>query len=118
MRRTFLLILIICFVLLCPRTRTFAQMIGSRQKEVGIKDVSIVERYTNVFPNPAMDEVIVQCSFKIKDIDIYNILGEQVLSKKVNGYNTKINTSYLPKGNYILRVKTNSGITNKKLVVE
>ncbi len=97
---------------------TTLQCIGSRQNESEIKGVSMVEKYTNVFPNPAIDEVNVQCSFRIKDIEIYNILGEQVLSKEVNGYNTKINTSSLPKGNYILRVKTNSGTTNNKLVVE
>lgn len=97
---------------------TTLECIGSRQKEVGIRDVSMVDKYTNIFPNPAIDEVNVQCSFQIKDIEVYNILGEQVLSKEVNAYNTKINTSFLPKGNYILRVKTSSGTTNKKLAVE
>lgn len=97
---------------------TTLECIGSRQKEVGIRDVSMVEKHTNIFPNPVVDEVNVQCSFQIKDIEVYNILGEQLLSKEVNAYNTKINTSFLPKGNYILRVKTSSGITNKKLVVE
>lgn len=97
---------------------TTLECIGSRQKEVGIRDVSMVDKYTNIFPNPAIDEVNVQSSFKIKCIEIYNILGEQVLSKEVNAYNTKINTASLSKGNYILKVKTNSGTTNKKLIVE
>lgn len=97
---------------------TTLECIGSRQNEVGIKEVSMVEKYTNIFPIPAMDEANVQSSFKIKGIEVYNILGEQVLSKEVNAYNTKINTTSLPKGNYVLRVKTNSGTTNKKLIVE
>lgn len=97
---------------------TTLECIGSRQNEVGIKEVSMVEKYTNIFPNPAMDEANVQSSFKIKGIEVYNILGEQVLSKEVDAYNTKINTTSLPKGNYVLRVKTNSGTTNKKLIVE
>lgn len=97
---------------------TTLECIGSRQNNSGIKDMSMVEKYTNIFPKPAVDEVNVLCSFKIKSIEIYNILGNQILSKVVNAYNTKINTASLSKGNYILRVKTSSGIVNKKIVVE
>ncbi|MDO5760410.1 MAG: T9SS type A sorting domain-containing protein [Bacteroidota bacterium] len=72
----------------------------------------------DIFPNPASEELSVQSSFKINDIEVFNPLGQRVFSKKVEGYNTKVNTSTLPKGNYILKINTTNGTTNKKFLVQ
>ena len=77
-----------------------------------------VDNYTYIFPNPASDNVTVQCSFRMKTIEVYNSLGQKVEEFIVDGYNKSINTEKYPKGNYILKIITESGTTDKKLVVQ
>ena len=77
-----------------------------------------VDNYTYIFPNPTSDNVTVQCSFRIKTIEVYNSLGQKVEEYAVDGYNKLINPEKYPKGNYILKIITESGTTDKKLVVQ
>ena len=77
-----------------------------------------VDNYTFVFPNPASDNVTVQCSFRINAIEIFNEQGQKNEELKPNGYNAKIDVSKYIKGNYILKIKTQSGSCSKKIVVQ
>ena len=77
-----------------------------------------IDNHTYIFPNPTSDNVTVQCSFRMKTIEVYNSLGQKVEEFVVEGYNKSINTEKYPKGNYILKIITESGTTDKKLVVQ
>jgi len=58
-----------------------------------------------VFPNPVENELKIKSEFSIKNIIIYNELGQEVLQTT----NTKINTSHLSSGMYFVKVKTQQG---------
>ncbi|MEE1251589.1 MAG: T9SS type A sorting domain-containing protein [Bacteroidales bacterium] len=77
-----------------------------------------VDRYSNVYPNPAKDIVTVQSSFKVKEIEIHNALGQVVLRKQGNQNIETIDVSNLQSGAYIVRIKTQRGFTNKKILIE
>ena len=77
-----------------------------------------VERYSNVYPNPAKDIVTVQSSFKVKEIEIHNALGQVVLRKQGSQNIETIDVSNLQSGAYIVRIKTQRGFANKKLVIK
>ena len=78
-----------------------------------------LERFTSVFPNPADKELNVLCSYKIKSIEIYDERGVIVEKiNKVNSYSRVIDIQKYNKGNYVLKVITNSGSVNKKFVVQ
>jgi hypothetical protein len=77
-----------------------------------------VDRYSNVYPNPAKDIVTVQSSFKVKEIEIHNALGQVVLRKEGNQNIETIDVSNLQSGTYIVRIKTQRGFANKKIVIE
>jgi hypothetical protein len=77
-----------------------------------------VDRYSNVSPNPANDVVTVQSSFKVKEIEIINALGQVVLRKEGNQNIETIEVNSLEKGTYIVRIKTQRGFANKKLVIK
>ena len=77
-----------------------------------------VDKFTHIFPNPTSELVTVQCSFKIKTIEVYNSLGQKVEEFSVDGYNKSINTEKYPKGNYILKVITESGTIDKKVIFQ
>jgi hypothetical protein len=49
-------------------------------------------------------------------IDFFNVLGENVLSKKINSSNTQIDISELKSGVYLLSIQSENQSTVKKLV--
>ncbi|MEE0889720.1 MAG: T9SS type A sorting domain-containing protein [Bacteroidales bacterium] len=77
-----------------------------------------VDRYSNVYPNPAKDIVTVQSSFKVKEIEIHNALGQVVLRKEGSQNIETIDVSNLQSGAYIVRIKTQRGFANKKILIE
>ncbi len=77
-----------------------------------------VDRYSNVYPNPASDIVTVQSSFKVKEIEIHNALGQVVLRKQGSQNIETIDVSNLQSGAYIVRIKTQRGFANKKLLIK
>ncbi|MEE1220929.1 MAG: T9SS type A sorting domain-containing protein [Bacteroidales bacterium] len=77
-----------------------------------------VDRYSNVYPNPASDIVTVQSSFKVKEIEIHNALGQVVLRKEGSQNIETIDVSNLQSGAYIVRIKTQRGFANKKILIE
>ena len=80
----------------------------------------IIEKTTQVYPNPAKDNInIVSYAELINSVDVYNLSGQKVLSKKVNnGTTTKLNTSGLSKGVYIIDVKSRVSSVKKKVIIE
>jgi hypothetical protein len=77
-----------------------------------------VDRYSNVSPNPANDVLTVQSSFKIREIEIHNSLGQVVLRKEGKQNIETIDVSNLESGVYIVRIKTQRGFANKKLIIQ
>ena len=77
-----------------------------------------VDRYSNVYPNPAKDIVTVQSSFKVKEIEIHNALGQVVLRKQGSQNIETLDVSNLQSGAYIVRIKTQRGFANKKILIE
>ena len=82
-----------------------------------LSDVN-VSHLVSVHPNPAKDIVTVQSSFKVREIEIINALGQVVLRKEGNQNIETIEVNSLEKGTYIVRIKTQRGFANKKLVIK
>lgn len=86
---------------------TCTQPIGFVDKNapVGIEETDGVTLSLVVFPNPTTEDVNVFMneSDQESEINIYDINGKQVISKAVEGAVTKIPTSILPNGMYIVK---------------
>ncbi len=69
-----------------------------------------------LYPNPVSDELHISISDnnEIQKISIYNIVGQLV--KTVNGNNDTINTSDLKNGVYLVKIQTNEGTVDKKII--
>lgn len=78
----------------------------------------IIDSRIFIFPNPATSQFTIGSEQNIEKITLLNHLGQKVLEKESVGKQTILNTSRLAKGIYFVRVKTEFGITNKKIVVE
>lgn len=72
------------------------------------------ESYFNIFPNPATDNLSIEASNKITEVNIYNILGVNVYNVQLTTNNEQldINVSDFSNGVYFIKVKTE----NKEIV--
>lgn len=74
---------------------------------------------TRVYPVPARNEITIDAkSNDIESITLFDILGQKVNSFKVNSQIHTIDVSNLASGTYILQIKTDSGLLNKKIIIE
>ena len=78
-----------------------------------VRDIS---QFTHVFPNPANNEVNINCGYKIKTLQVFDEQGKLLFEKEVNAYNYQINLENYPTGTYLIKVLTNSGQTTKKVI--
>jgi len=71
----------------------------------------------NVYPNPTKDSWTVKTkNIKMSSIEVFDILGKQVLSLKPETTETTINASQLKSGLYFAKISTDNGSSSLKLV--
>ena len=81
-----------------------------------IRIETVADRYTYLMPNPAGETVTVASSFRIDEVELYDLNGKLLARQKVDGLQTALDISALAAGTYIVRVTTNNGTAYKKLV--
>ena len=88
--------------------------LGSHNQILGIDDVALDE--FKVYPNPVNNVLHIKLNSAQKtQVEIYNILGNLVISKTI--YNSEtIQTERLSNGMYILRLTQGSSTISKKLI--
>ena len=80
--------------------------------------INVVEQYTYLMPNPAKEEVTVMSSFKVRSVELYAADGKLLKEKEVNAIGMRLSLEGLPAGMYFIKVRTTSGVTTKRLIVE
>ena len=83
---------------------------------VGINDVEQVRM--DLYPNPTVQMLNLNCEKQVKRIVIYNTLGVEVLSQVVNANTASLNLSSLAKGPYTLRCEFEDGKSAVRRVVK
>ena len=68
------------------------------------------------YPNPVIDLFFLKSKEFIKVIMFYNSLGQEVLSKKVDGYEISIDLSGLPKGIFYASVISENKVKSIKIL--
>ena len=80
---------------------------------VNVKSSINLNNEIMVYPNPATDEINISSSEAVRNVMILNHAGQLVY----DGKSEKINVSNFNSGVYIIRIKTDNGITTKKLII-
>jgi len=89
----------------------------SCDSNVGINEVQIFNTL-KIFPNPVTSgNIFVQSSETIKSILIFNSLGQIMFENKFNNKLTNIELSGYKSGVYLVKVKTDKRIINRKIQV-
>ena len=69
----------------------------------------------SLYPNPAITDFSVKGIAGKTQLNLFDLTGKQVLSTKITGENS-ISVSSLPVGVYVVKIITEEGVTEKKLV--
>ena len=72
--------------------------------KVNAESIKSIDFRSEIYPNPSNNFIVVK-SEEIGDIEIYNLLGEKVLTSKKFTLLKEIDISILPKGLYILKLR-------------
>ena len=84
---------------------------------VGLKENDI-QQNVKLYPNPANDKLNVKLNLQSKGlIQLYNQFGELVWEERINTDTIEINSALFPNGIYLLSIKTEVGISSKKVVI-
>ena len=76
---------------------------------------NIIQEIINIYPNPSSDFIYINMKDSYKyTISLFNILGEIIINKKINLQ--QLNLSNLPNGQYFLKIESESGIINEKIL--
>lgn len=83
---------------------------------MGVEDISDAAGIA-VFPNPASDVLNINSQkLEIQSATLTDTTGKVVLTHKINAQSKKINVGHLPKGVYILTLKTKGQTITKKII--
>jgi glucose/arabinose dehydrogenase len=88
-----------------PMTHDSIRITVYTYNSTGIREIASPK--VNIHPNPANTVLMVSCSDEIAGTEVYNLLGEQVISEKGNV--AQLNVSGLNSGFYIVRFTMASG---------
>lgn len=86
------------------------------EKVLSVKDLA--QFNFNVSPNPAKDYINISAAKPINKIEVYNLLGQQVINSNLNSTRQDINVSNLSKGVYILKAFIEDATGTYKFVKE
>ncbi|MBO4599518.1 MAG: T9SS type A sorting domain-containing protein, partial [Bacteroidales bacterium] len=77
-----------------------------------------LDRFTQMMPNPAHEEVTVISSYRLSRVVVYDLQGHSVIEQEGEGLATAFDVGRLAKGVYVVAIHTPAGIATKRLVVE
>lgn len=69
-----------------------------------------------VYPNPTVDKAIISSPLANLKIDLLNIRGQVLESRKMDSEKMTLDMSHLSSGVYLIRVQTEAGTTVKKII--
>ena len=78
--------------------------------DVGLNDFNSVQ--TNVYPNPASNELFISSEFEVVNFTIVNLAGQTVLE----GEMSKADISVLETGSYVIHIATEQGVSVKRFI--
>jgi hypothetical protein len=83
---------------------------------IGLEEAAWAKEIS-IYPNPAKDQLHINSAIQIGSVALFDINGQQKISKEDCGYNCTINLDSFPEGTYILRIATEKGNVQRKVSI-
>lgn len=81
-----------------------------------LSNKTVNDTHYKMYPNPVKGDIIYFSSKSDLNVEIYNVLGKQVLTATINTKKKFINISNLNKGVYLVKLTSNEGVVIKKMI--
>jgi hypothetical protein len=85
---------------------------------VSINDYTTDNKNVKVFPNPSDGQINISSTIPFTHVSLRNMLGQEVYTMAVSAQTYHIQTNDLAPGLYILQLKTEQGLINKKISIK
>jgi hypothetical protein len=72
---------------------------------------------TNLYPNPARDQVTITANAEMTRITVINYVGQLVLTSEMSQSKVVLNTSDFESGIYLVRIETESEVITKRFAI-
>lgn len=83
---------------------------------LAVNEVSEKNSIFKIYPNPVTDILNIDSQVKVKSINIFDKVGRNVLSSKINNYKFNIDLSKLSSGTYIVTAYMENGLQSVKVI--
>lgn len=71
-----------------------------------------------MYPNPVQNTLTIEANSAIQRVSVYNVLGQEVMSRSPKSNSTTLQTSALQKGVYMVRTEIDGNVSSSKIVKE
>lgn len=96
--------------------RNFFTDLACPVSNLSTEEISKVSNSLKVFPNPVQDNLTISFDENITSVAIYNMVGQQVLSKAINAKKTTLDVSGLSSGVYLVQVTSGKEVKTLKVI--
>ncbi len=79
---------------------------------------SFANSEANIYPNPVSNQLSIDANREIQKVSIYNLLGQEILTKSPKSNKTTLETSGLQKGVYITKTTLDGKVSTSKFIKE
>jgi len=69
-----------------------------------------------LYPNPANDILFISSDAKLSKVEVFNLLGQSVMSKTINSKQSELNISDLDAGMYLIKVYGENGVQTQRFL--
>ena len=69
-----------------------------------------------LYPNPANDVLFISSDAKRSKVEVFNLLGQSVMSKNINSKQSELNISDLDAGMYLIKVYGENGVQTQRFL--
>jgi len=111
----------------CPNVSDFAQFVITSDLGTVYYDNLYLHKNTlgvssfetakiKMYPNPATSNFTIEAQDLISNVTVYNLLGQEVISKNLNEQETTMDISTLNNGVYVVKATVNGIVSSSRLV--
>ena len=86
------------------------------QEVLGTKDFD--SNAFTAYPNPVKNNLTIRYNENITDATVYNVMGQQLLTKKINATEGQIDMSSFASGTYLIKVTSGDKVQTMKVIKE
>ena len=69
-----------------------------------------------IYPNPVKTNFIISVNKNISSVSVYNLIGQELITEKINSSEASINVTHLLPGTYLVKIKTENEINTVKII--